>query len=255
MTPIYTQQAEHYAREGYALFENVVPDSMLEMLRDQCGASLAREDARMDELGVDSIGLTHRGKRYFAAHCQRVQPPLRQLLFDPLMAEVCRATLGFDAYFFLDQFIVKGADVGLPFSWHQDSGYVVGNGGPPDHLPYVTLWLPLDDTTVENGAISLIPFSAHPQARGILPHRRDLQTRDLFTTVDPSKVITVEAAAGTILALSSRLLHSTGPNHTSSLRRAYLAQYTAEVMVDPGTRHLRNNAIPLLRGGQHVTYP
>jgi hypothetical protein len=39
------------------------------------------------------------------------------------------------------------------------------------------------------------------------------------------------------------------------MRRAYLAQYTAEVMVNPGTRHLRNNAIPLLRGGQHVTYP
>jgi ectoine hydroxylase-related dioxygenase (phytanoyl-CoA dioxygenase family) len=255
MQPIYQQQAEQYAREGYALFENVLQAPLLEMLREQCAVCLAREDARMDELRVDSIGLTHRGKRYFVAQCQRVQPVLRQLLFSPLIADVCRATLGFDAYFFLDQFVVKGADGGLPFSWHQDSGYVVGNGGPPDHLPYVSFWIPLDDTTAANGAVKLVPFSAHPPARGILPHRRDVETHDLFAEVDQSKVITVEAAAGSILALSSRLLHATGPNPGAGMRRVYLAQYTPEVMVNPGTRHLRNNAVPLLRSGQHLTFP
>jgi hypothetical protein len=133
MEPIYQQQAEHYAREGYALFENVLQAPLLDMLREQCDVCLAREDARMDELGVDAVGMTHRGKRYFVAQCQRVQPALRRLLFSPLMADVCHATLGFDAYFFLDQFVVKCADGGLPYSWHQDSGYVIGNGGPPDN--------------------------------------------------------------------------------------------------------------------------
>ena len=64
---------------------------------------------------------------------------------------------------------------------------------------------------------------------------------------------TVDAAAGSIVAFSSRLLHSTGPNLTSRLRRVYLAQYTAEAMLNPGTRHLRNNAVPLLRNGEQVT--
>jgi ectoine hydroxylase-related dioxygenase (phytanoyl-CoA dioxygenase family) len=255
MQPIYQQQAEQYAQEGYALFENVLQAPMLAMLREQCDVCLAREDARMDELGVDSVGLTHRGKRYFVAQCQRVQPVLRQLLFSSLMADVCRATLGFDAYFFLDQFVVKCADGGLPFSWHQDSGYVVGNGGPPDHLPYVSFWVPLDDTTAADGAVKLVPFSSYPRARSILPHRRNLETDDLATEVDESKVLTVQAAAGSILALSSRLLHATGPNPGSRTRRVYLAQYTPEVMVNPGTRHLRNNAIPVLCNGQHATFP
>jgi hypothetical protein len=252
---MYRNEAEQYATEGYTVFEGLLRGSLLEMLREQCGSCIAREDARMDALGVDSVGLTHRGKRYFAAQCQRLQPALRQLLFSPLMAEVCRATLGFDAYFFLDQFVVKGPDGGLPFAWHQDSGYVIGNGGPPDHLPYLTCWCPLDDATAENGAVRLIPFSAKPEARGILPHRRDTQTNDLIVDVDESKAITVEAAAGSVLALSSRMLHSTGPNPSPQLRRVYLAQYTAEVMVNPGSRHLRNNAIPVLRGGVHVTCP
>jgi ectoine hydroxylase-related dioxygenase (phytanoyl-CoA dioxygenase family) len=63
----------------------------------------------------------------------------------------------------------------------------------------------------------------------------------------------VEAAAGSILAFSSRLLHTTGSNPGSQMHRVYQAQYTPEVMVNPGTRHLRNNAIPVLREGQHVT--
>jgi hypothetical protein len=255
MDPKYRQQAEHYAVEGYVLFKNVLSPSMLDMLREQCGVCLAREDDRLNELQEQSIGLTHRGKRYFVSQCQRVQPPLRQLLFSPLMAELCRATLGFDAYFFLDQFVVKSGDGGLPFPWHQDSGYVVGNGGPLDHLPYVTFWIPLDDVTPDNGTIKLIPFSAYPAARSILPHCRDVETQELFTQVDECNVITVTAAAGSILALSSRLLHATGPNREANLRRVYLAQYTTEVMVNPGTRHLRNNAIPLMRAGQHLTWP
>jgi hypothetical protein len=255
MMPIYRKEAEQYAMEGYALFEGVLQGPLLDMLREQCSVCIAREDARMDALGVDSVGLNHRTKRYFSGQPQRVQPALRQLLFSPVMAEVCRATLGFDAYFFLDQFEVNGAAGGFPFAWHQESGYVFGRGGPPDHLPYVTFWCPLDDTTTENGAMRLIPFSANPRARSILPHRRDTQTSEMIAEVDESKMLTVQAAAGSILAMSSRLLNSSGPNSTPHLRRAYRAQYTPEFLVNPGSRHLRNDAIPVLRDGVHVTFP
>jgi ectoine hydroxylase-related dioxygenase (phytanoyl-CoA dioxygenase family) len=255
MTPLYAKQAEQYRKEGFAVFEGVLEESVLSMLREQCSTAIAREDARLDELGVDTIGLTHRGKRYFANQCQRTQPVLRQLLLSPLVAELCRATLGFNAYFFLDQFVVKGPEQGMPFGWHQDSGHVVGNGGPPDHLPYMTCWFPLDDATAQSGTLRFIPFSANPGARGILPHRREPQTNDLIAVVDESKMVTVEASPGSIVTFSSRVLHSTGPNLTPRPRRVYVAQYTSEVMVNPGSRHLRNDAIPLLRNGEHATVP
>lgn len=250
----FSEQSQQFADEGYALFEGVLDGPMLDMLREQCSLFMAREDARMDALGVDSIGITHRGRRYFANQCQRVQPALRAMLFSPVMADICRATLGEDAYFFFDQFVVKGADSGLPFGWHQDSGYVVGNGGPAEHLPYLTCWCPLDDATAANGTVRLIPFSAAPQAElAILPHQRQPQTNDLIAAVDAAGMRTVECRAGSIVAFSSRLLHSTGPNQTPQLRRVYLAQYTAEAMLDPGTRQLRHNAVPLVRNGEQVT--
>ncbi|HSZ52848.1 MAG TPA: phytanoyl-CoA dioxygenase family protein [Caulobacteraceae bacterium] len=251
----FEAHARQFAEEGYAVFSGALVGEALEILRAECADFIAREDARMDAKGVDALGLSHRGRRYFANECQRAAPTLRKVLFSEAMAGVCRATLGPDAYFFFDQYVVKGPEGGLPFSWHQDSGYVVGNGGPADHAPYLTCWCPLDDATEANGTVRLIPFSRAPASRaGIVPHEWDPQTRDLKAQADEREAITIEAKAGDVVAFSSLALHATGANRTSSLRRVYLAQYTVEAMLDPGTRHLRRNATPLLRQGRQVTF-
>jgi ectoine hydroxylase-related dioxygenase (phytanoyl-CoA dioxygenase family) len=238
-----------FQTEGYAVFEGVLAGAALDLLRAECARFVAREDARMDAAGVDTLGLSHRGKRYFANECQREQPSLRTVLFGEAMANVCRATLGDDAYFFFDQYVVKGpdAEAANAFGWHQDSGYMSHNGGPPDHAPYLTCWCPLDDATVENGTVRVIPRS---HEAGIIAHDRagaDLQV----ITQDPGVVI--EAKAGDVVAFSSRLLHATGANRTDQPRRVYLAQYSPEAILNPGTRHLRRNAIAFLRDGQRVT--
>ena len=251
----FEPQRRQFEQEGYAVFERVLEGELLDLLREQCAAFVAREDARMDAAGVDSLGLSHRGKRYFANECQRETPALRRMLFSQVMAEVCRATLGDDAYFFFDQYVVKGPEGGLPFGWHQDSGYVVGNGGPIDHAPYLTCWCPLDDATIENGTVRVLPFSQVPLSRDwILPHERQAQTNDLIGWKGNDEGVVVEVPAGSIVAFSSRLLHTTGANRTSAMRRVYLAQYTPEVMLNPGVRKLRRNAIPLVLDGQQVTH-
>jgi ectoine hydroxylase-related dioxygenase (phytanoyl-CoA dioxygenase family) len=251
----FETQHEQFATAGYAVFKDLLVGEPLECLRRACGDFVAREDSRMDAVGVDTLGLSHRGRRYFANECQREQPDLRQVLFSDAMVDVCRATLGGDAYFFFDQFVVKGKEAGLPFGWHQDSGYMVGNGGPADHLPYLTCWCPLDDTTVENGTVRVLSFEDAPGSRtAVLPHGRDALTNDLVAWPAETPGTPISVSAGSVVAFSSRLLHATGANHTPRLRRVYLAQYTAEAVIDPGTCHLRRNAIPLLRRGKRVTW-
>lgn len=246
----FEAQSRQFAEKGYAVFLGALAGEALDLLRRECDAFVAREDARMDAAGVDTIGISHRGKRYFANECQRVVPELRGVLFSPVMAEICRATLGPDAYFFFDQYVVKGPEGGLPFSWHQDSGYVVGNGGPADHAPYLTCWCPLDDATEENGTVRLIPGS---HKMGIVPHDRQAGSNDLVGAPAETQGIIVEAKAGDVVAFSSLTLHASGPNRSNKPRRVYLAQYTPEAMLDPGTKHLRRNAIPILRSGEQVT--
>lgn len=233
------------------MFEGILRGELLDLLRAQCDAFVAREDARMNAAGVDTLGISHRGKRYFANECQREQPALRRMLFSAEMADVCRATLGETAYFFFDQYVVKGPEGGLPFSWHQDSGYVVAHGGPPDHAPYLTCWCPLDDATLDNGTVRVVPGS---HRRGVLPHVKREGSNDLAVEVDEAESVAIEVPAGSIVAFSSLTLHATGANRTDRARRIYLAQYTAEAMLDPGTRQLRRNAIPLVQGGRQVTF-
>ena len=252
------QQAQHepFKAEGYAVFESALDGPLLELLREECDEVIQRADARLDALGVDVDGISHRGKRYFAGECQRVQPRLREMLLSETMAEICRATLGDDVYFFYDQYVVKGAEQGMSFSWHQDSGYVAGNGGPVDHLPYLTCWCPLDDTTIENGTVRLLPFSQVPaSADGIVPHVRQEGTNDLVGWAGDEQGVVLEVPAGTVVAFSSRVLHASGANRTPKMRRVYLAQYTPEAMLNPGSRHLRRDAIPFIRGGRQVTFP
>lgn len=247
----FESQSRQFGEQGYAVFEGILSGELLGLLRACCDDFIAREDARMDAAGTDTLGITHRGKRYFANECQREEPRLRRMLFSETMAEICRATLGETAYFFFDQYVVKGPEGGLPFSWHQDSGYVVGNGGPADHLPYLTCWCPLDDATRANGTVRVVPGS---HRRGLLGHERQQGSNDFAIAVDEAEAVALEVSAGSVVAFSSRTLHATGSNQTDRPRRVYLAQYTPEVMLNPGTRQLRRNAIPLVQNGRQVTF-
>ena len=108
----------------------------------------------MDRLGTDHIHISHRGKRYHIAKKYDQTPRLREYVFSDLMADVCRATIGDTAFLFYDQYVVKAAEQGIPFSWHQDSGYLGFS-----HRPYVTVWAAVDDMTEENGTVYVMPFS------------------------------------------------------------------------------------------------
>lgn len=245
----FDAQSRSFREQGYAVFERVLDGALLDLLRDQCAAFVAREDARMDAAGTDRLGLSHRGARYFANECQREQPALRTMLFSALMADICRATIGGDAYFFLDQYVVKGPEQGMAFSWHQDSGYVAGNGGPPDHPPYLTCWCTLDDATIENGTVRVLPGS---HRGGLIAHERHEATADLGIAV-ADEGVAVEVPAGSIVAFSSLLLHATGANRSDRSRRVYLAQYTPRPLLNMDG-HLRRNAIAFLRDGEQVTF-
>ena len=129
---ITEDQRTRFAEDGYFILESVIPGHFLELLRSECQAAIDRGDAAMDVAGTDSQGLNHRGKRLSPPTVARISPGC--VSFSELMADICQATLGDNAYLFWEQYVVKGADKGMKFAWHQDSGYVEN----PDHKPYLT---------------------------------------------------------------------------------------------------------------------
>jgi ectoine hydroxylase-related dioxygenase (phytanoyl-CoA dioxygenase family) len=232
-----------FVDEGYFVLESVIPEEHLDALRNECQRFIDKRDAEMDAAGTDVIDLDQRGRRYFVNDCSLESPKLRRFLSSDVMAEICRATLGANAYLFNDQYVVKGADPQTRFSWHQDSGYI-----PYAHRPYLTCWCALDDVNEANGAVYLLPYS-RAGTRDVIEHRKDDNSNDLigYSGDDPGDPIVVPA--GSIACFSSTVLHRSGPNTTSRMRRVYVAQYTAEPILSEDGSRPRHQAVPVVRDG------
>ncbi len=247
---ITAQLQEQFHEEGYFILERVIRDADLAVLRDELDRFIAKTEAAMDASGTDEFGLNRRGKRYFIGNRHaEADGRLDAFLFGDIAADICKVTIGDDAYLFVEQFVVKMAEVGLKFAWHQDSGYVKYNM-PSYTRTYVTLWCALDDMSEENGTISVLPFS-RAGTREVIDHVKDSELNDLvgYFGDDPGDLVIVPA--GSIAVFSSALLHRSGPNRTSRPRRSYVVQYSAEPILKPdGT--VFELAEPLRLGGKRV---
>lgn len=238
---ISDQQRQQYVDEGYFILENVIPDEHLQILRDSCNYLIDVMHAEMDRLGTDHIHISHRNKRYHIAKQYEKAPRLSEYVFSDLMAEVCRATIGEQAYLFYDQYVVKAAEQGIKFSWHQDGGYL---GFP--HTPYVTVWAAIDDMTVENGTAWLLPYST-VGIRSLVEHIRDPETGDKVGYFGKEPGIPAIVPAGSLVVFSSLTFHCSGANTTDRMRRAYVTQYSPEPILRPEDNQPMHLAVPFLK--------
>jgi len=246
MVQITDEQIEQYRDEGYFVLERVIPEQHLEMLRSECARYIRMIEDEMDRQGRDVIGLNHRHSRYFISNRYKESPHIADFIFSDLMAEICRATLGEAAYLFHEQYVVKAAERGMKFGWHQDSGYVRSL-----HKPYVTCWCALDDVNEENGTVYLLPYS-RAGVRERVAHSREEGTNDLIGYFGDDPGIPVIVPAGSIAVFSSVCFHRSGPNRTDKMRRIYLPQYSAEPILSEDGATLWAFAEPFLKDGQIV---
>ncbi len=223
---ISEQQRQLFRDEGYFVLERAVPPAHLALLRETCSAMIAGYDAEMDAAGVTQQGINIKGSRYFIAN-RHQGTRLTEFIYSDVMEQICRATLGENAYLFWEQYVVKGPEKGAKFSWHQDSAYV----GTP-HRPYLTCWVTLDDVSEVNGTVYLLPYSRHG-TREVVPHQQQPGSNDLegYFGDDPGDPVIVPA--GSIACFSSTVLHRSGFNTTPNWRRVYLPQYSAEPLRRP----------------------
>jgi ectoine hydroxylase-related dioxygenase (phytanoyl-CoA dioxygenase family) len=234
-SPLVTpEHAQQFRDDGFFVLEGVVPPDALEVLRNECQRFIDERDAEMDRLGVDTIDLDHRGQRYFV-HTWGKSSAVERFLHSDLMLQIARAALGDSVYLFNEQFVVKAAERGMKFGWHQDSGFI-----PYPHRPYLTCWIALDDVAEANGTVYLLPYS-RAGTREVVEHVREEQTNDLvgYSGDDPGDPVLVPA--GSIACFSSTVFHRSGPNTTDRIRRVYLAQYSGEpILSEDGSapRHL-----------------
>jgi hypothetical protein len=149
----------------------------------------------------------------------------------PVFREITRKVYGEDVAIYRAMFMNKPAHRGTVLPYHQD-------GGTQWSLtlnPLVTVWTALDDATVENGCMQVIPGSHRlgllsERGHTITPEQEAEYCRD-------EQSVYLEAPAGTAILLHNWLLHRSGVNTIDRPRRAFSVCY-----MDAATRHVRNPA-------------
>jgi ectoine hydroxylase-related dioxygenase (phytanoyl-CoA dioxygenase family) len=243
---ITSEHERQFRDEGFFVLTSTVPPGDLDTLRGECQRFIDERDREMDRLGVDKLDLDHRGSRYFV-HAYGKSPAVERFLSSELMVQIAQAALGDTVYLFNEQYVVKAAEQGMRFSWHQDSGFI-----DYEHRPYLTCWIALDDMTEANGTVYLLPFS-RAGTRDVVKHVRDEESGDLvgYFGDDPGDPVIVPA--GSIACFSTTLFHRSGPNTTDRMRRVYVAQYSAEPILSEDGSQPRMLAEPLLADGTRVS--
>jgi hypothetical protein len=112
--------------------------------------------------------------------------------------------------------IYKPPGAGRDVPWHQDEAYWEF----PDKLCHsLSVWMPLDDVTVESGCMQFLPKSHHGD---FLTYRQPAGAQPLVLEdpVDVSGAVACPIPAGGATFHHCRTLHYTGPNVSSRARRA-----------------------------------
>lgn len=151
-------------------------------------------------------------------------PQLADTLLRANAEAVARQLLGPETTFRFDHAIRKPPRSGAATPWHQDEAY--NDGGM--HYEEVSIWIPLQEATIENGCMWFVPGS-HKQ--DVLPHHSiGHDPRVVGLEVDEPERAMAQGVpcplpAGGATIHHCRTLHYTGPNLSDGPRRAYILGY------------------------------
>ena len=152
----------------------------------------------------------------------RHNPVFLQHARNPKLLDVVEGLLGSDLKLFGDQLFVKPPG-GIEKTYHQDSPYF-----KIEPMALVSSWVALDDVTVENGCLHVVPGSHKGGAEEhsdvwMVGDRQDMKIPD--AAIDLEREVPVELAKGSVSFHHSLLMHRSGANNTDTRRRGLATHY------------------------------
>lgn len=265
----------HYREQGFL----VVADALAAPEVDELVAETVR--ICRGERGCISAGTSHGGgkarevtdeekaalpddeiiARYLCIHhAHKFSPLMRRTLAHPAIVEVLTKVIGPNVKCMQSMLFIKAA--GKPGqAWHQDEDYI-----PTRDRSLAGAWIAMDDATIENGCLWVIPGSQKP---GVLwpqyPHK-DARFDCAYESYDfpykDSDAVPVEVPRGAIVFFNGYLLHRSLPNvKKQGFRRALVNHYmSAESLLPWGHQpnvpvaKLDNREIVMIAGKDPYAY-
>jgi hypothetical protein len=206
------ERAGRYQQDGYLVVDSAITSERLDRLREESTAAWHRSKQAFD---ANSTWLRNALLPDVHHHSQAV----RDYYFEGPLVDLAERLIGPNIKAATAQLTFKLRGNTQSFGWHQDNGY-----GELDPYNAVSTLTALDDASVENGCLWLIPGS-HRQ--GQLQRRPDMPDidREIRMEVDETSAIPVPLKAGQALVMHCWMLHRSGPNLSGIDRRILFMRY------------------------------
>jgi ectoine hydroxylase-related dioxygenase (phytanoyl-CoA dioxygenase family) len=220
------EQKASYAENGYLVIEDAIPRADIEAARAAVDEFVERSRAVTENDAVYDLEPGHSAAepriRRLKAPCD-LHPSLHKIGLNDFVLDCVEDLIGPGVRFQASKLNMKAAGFGSPIEWHQDFAFY-----PHTNDDLLALGVALDDCTLENGCMLMIPGSH----RGpIYNHHQDgiflgavhLEREGL----DPAQAVPVPVRAGGITLHHCRMLHASAPNTSARPRRVLFVQFTA----------------------------
>lgn len=201
-------QVDHYHEKGYVVPEFRLPQETLESIRDDHSRLVRRFPQFADYCGALLV--------YDMSFLNYAR--------NKIILDMVEELLGPNFALWNSSLFAKPARVGSKTPWHQDGEY-----WPIRPLATCSVWIAVDESTVENGCLKFLPGSH--QARRLYAHHTNASKglslpleldSDEF---DESEAVDIELEAGQISLHDVFLIHSSEPNRSNLPRRGLTLRY------------------------------
>jgi len=216
------QLVDDFRRDGFVVVPGLLSDRELR----HYGAAVDEGVARRSRHDARTLGEKTLYEQSFI-QCQNLWEDcegVRPLTFHPVVAETAARLLGVDAVrLWHDQALYKEVG-GRQTDPHQDHPY-----WPIVETRTITAWIPLDGSTLDNGAMGYLPGSHRLGVREFVDifsgHGDDPLARRELEGIAP---VFVEVPAGSVAFHHGLTFHLAGPNLTDTVRRVHTVIYFAD---------------------------
>ena len=206
--PLSETEVDRYHEDGYVIPEYRLPEETL-------------QDIRAD---YDRLLTRHPEFRDYCPMLLRYDLSFLNYARDSNILDMVAQVIGPDIILWNSSFFAKPAVNGKKTPWHQDGEY-----WPLRPLATCTVWLAIEEATVENGCLKFMPGSH--KRKELRPHRTNkdpnftLHQELLESEYDDDKAVPLELEAGQMSLHDVYLLHGSEANDSGKPRRGMTMRF------------------------------
>ncbi len=229
-----SENRKFYKKYGYLIATDLISPQDIKQLKEETAQIFRGNRGEIEGLAAVQEDETDTDvlKKYVAIHFpHKISPLIKKYLVHEKLVDILAKIVSPNVKAMQSMLFVK-APGKAGQSWHQDEYFI-----PTRDRSLVGAWIAIDDATIDNGCLWVIPGSQQPGS--IAPRIKnenkeyaDMETLDI-SNFDTENIVPVEVKSGSVVFFNGYLYHSSQKNKTNNRFRTALVNHymSAESML------------------------